>query len=117
MRRKLCRVLFIPVEGARDIPVPLRRIGSPLLWSPMLEEEAVLRRDFEELMEMVCLGEVERISAHYGTYLQIRPKAANARARTACVGTDGRAIETLPRGFYLRATFTAGLLRRHFLLP
>ncbi len=30
---------------------------------------------------------------------------------------DGRAIETLPRGFYLRATFTAGLLRRHFLLP
>ena len=117
VRRKLCRVLFIPVEGARDIPVPQRRIGSPLLWSPMPEEEAVMRRDFEELMEMVCLGEVERISAHYGTYLQIRPKAANARARTAGVGTDGRAIETLPRGFYLRATFTAGLLRRHFLLP
>jgi DNA mismatch repair protein MutH len=69
------------------------------------------------LMEMVCLGEVERISAHYGTYLQIRPKAANARARTACVGTDGLAIETLPRGFYLRAMFTAGLLRRHFVLP
>ncbi|MGH9893895.1 MAG: hypothetical protein ACREA0_18305, partial [bacterium] len=30
-----------------------------------------------------------------------------------CVGTDGRTIETLPHGFYLRATFTAGLLRRH----
>ncbi len=43
--------------------------------------------------------------------------SANARARTACVGTYGRAIETLPRGFCLRATFTAGLLRRHFLLP
>ncbi len=115
--RKLGRVLFIPVEGTRHIPVSERRIGAPLFWSPAPEEEAVLRRDFEELMEMVTLGEVERISAHYGTYLQIRPKAANARARTAGVGIDGRAVATLPRGFYLRATFTAEILRRHFLLP
>ncbi len=117
VRRKLCRVLFMPVEGARHIPVAERRLGAPLFWSPTPDEEAVLRRDFEELMEMVCLGEVERLSAHYGTYLQVRPKAANAQARTAGVGIDGRAIETLPRGFYLRATFTAELLRRHFLLP
>ena len=69
-------------RGRARIPVPLRRIGSPLLWSPMPEEEVVMRRDFEELMEMVCLGEVERISAHYGTYLQIRPRPpTRGRAR------------------------------------
>ena len=34
VRNKLSRVLWIPVEGSRDIPVGDRRVGMPLLWSP-----------------------------------------------------------------------------------
>ncbi len=117
VRRKLARVLWVPVESAPDRLFAERRIGSPLLWSPTLAEEQVLRTDFEELMDMVCLGELERISAHYGTYLQIRPKAADGRARTAAIGARGEAVQSLPRGFYLRASFTATLLRNHYLSP
>ena len=40
VRHKLKRVLWIPVEGERSIPVAERRVGSPLLWSP--HEEADL---------------------------------------------------------------------------
>lgn len=116
-RRKLARVLWIPVEAGPDPSMAERRIGSPLLWSPSPDVERVLRADFEELMDMVCLGKLERISAHVGTYLQIRPKAANGRARTGAIGPRGEAIQSLPRGFYLRASFTAALLRDHYLLP
>jgi DNA mismatch repair protein MutH len=117
VRRKLARVLWIPVEAAPEIPLLQRRLGAPLLWSPTPEQEAILRADFEELMDMVCLGQFDRLTAHYGTWLQIRPKAADSRALTRSTGEGGEAILTLPRGFYLRPAFTSELLRNHYALP
>jgi DNA mismatch repair protein MutH len=116
VRRKLQRVLWMPVEAEPGVPLERRRIGSGLLWSPAPEEDAVLRADWEELMEMVCLGQLHLISARHGTYLQIRPKAANARARRWGTGATGDRELTLPRGFYLRATFTGAVLRHHYAL-
>ncbi len=66
MRHKLKRVLWIPVEGERSIPLAQRRVGSPLLWSPNEEEDRQLREDWEELMDMIVLGQVERITARHG---------------------------------------------------
>ncbi|MFQ2677086.1 DNA mismatch repair endonuclease MutH [Aeromonas caviae] len=117
VRNKLSRVLWIPVEGSRDIPVGDRRVGMPLLWSPNEEEEGLLRQDWEELMDMIVLGEVEQISARHGQVLQLRPKAANSKARTRAIGRNGQPIMTLPRGFYLKIEFTHQLLQRHFALP
>ena len=116
VRHKLTRVLWIPVEGERSIPLAIRRVGAPLLWSPNQEEEHLLRCDWEELMDMIVLGQVERITARHGEVLQIRPKAANSKALTEGIGENGQPILTLPRGFYLKKSFTAPLLARHFLL-
>lgn len=115
VRRKLARVLWVPVEGDPAIPLPERRIGTAILWSPEPDLDDTLRTDWEELMERVVMGEVDQISAHLGTYLQIRPKAADGRAHTRAVGTDGAPVRTLPRGFYLRTAFTTEILRRHYL--
>ncbi len=116
VRHKLKRVLWIPVEGERQIPLAERHVGSPLLWSPSEEEEQQLRLDWEELMDLIVLGQVERITARHGEVLQLRPKAANSRALTEAIGADGAPILTLPRGFYLKKNFTAALLARHFTL-
>ncbi|WNN47879.1 DNA mismatch repair endonuclease MutH [Siccibacter colletis] len=116
VRHKLKRVLWIPVEGERAIPVAERRVGSPLLWSPDREEEEQLRRDWEELMDLIVLGQVERITARHGEVLQLRPKAANSKALTEAFGAHGEPILTLPRGFYLKKNFTAALLARHFMM-
>lgn len=115
VRHKLKRVLWVPVEGERSIPLAERRVGSPLLWSPNAEEDRQLRLDWEELMDMIVLGQVERITARHGEVLQLRPKAANARALTEAIGVHGEPILTLPRGFYLKKNFTRALLERHFL--
>lgn len=113
VRRKLSRVLWLPVEAEADIPIAQRRVGTALLWSPSEEENALLRRDWEELAEMICMGEVEQITARMGSALQIRPKAANAKVRCNTVGANGEAIRTNPRGYYLRPSFTRGLLARY----
>ncbi|GAB4292030.1 MAG: DNA mismatch repair endonuclease MutH [Thiohalomonadaceae bacterium] len=117
LRRKLARVLWLPVQADKEIPLAVRRVGSALLWSPSAEEEALLRRDWEELTECLLRGELEQLSARHGEILHIRPKAANSRALRHAVGADGERILTNPRGYYLRATFTAAILRRHFVLP
>ena len=114
VRRKLARVLWMPVVSERDAPLAERVVGWPLLWSPSHEEEAALRADWEELMDMVCLGELEKIDARIGTWLQIRPKAANASARRWGVGETGEHVRTLPRGFYLRPAFTRRILARSY---
>ncbi|MGY6028037.1 DNA mismatch repair endonuclease MutH [Phytobacter sp. AG2a] len=116
VRHKLQRVLWIPIEGSRDIPVAERRVGSPLLWSPDAEEEHQLRLDWEELMDLIVLGQVERITARHGEVLQLRPKAANSKALTEAIGARGEPILTLPRGFYLKKNFTGALLARHFVI-
>ncbi|HAW44466.1 MAG TPA: DNA mismatch repair endonuclease MutH [Klebsiella pneumoniae] len=116
VRHKLKRVLWIPVEGSRELPVASRRVGSPLLWSPSVQEEQQLRMDWEELMDLIVLGQVESITARHSEVLQLRPKAANSKALTEAVGQHGQPILTLPRGFYLKKNFTRALLARHFLL-
>ncbi len=112
VRRKLARVLFVPVVYETGAGFADRIIGTPIIWSPSAEEEAALRADWEELMDLACTGKVESITAHHGTHLQIRPKAANSKARQRGVGEDGAPAQTLPRGFYLRASFTASIFQR-----
>ena len=114
VRNKLSRVLWVPVEGEREIPLAERRVGSPLVWSPSHIEEQQLQADWEELMELIVLGQVEKITARHGEVLQIRPKAANSRALTDAYGASGKMIKTLPRGFYLRTQFTAKILNHHY---
>lgn len=116
VRHKLTKVLWIPVEGERSLPLGERCVGTPLLWTPSEQEDQQLQTDWEELMEMISFGRVEEITARQGQYLQIRPKAANSRALTEARGPDGEKILTLPRGFYLKKTFTAPLLAKHFIL-
>ncbi|WP_341659678.1 DNA mismatch repair endonuclease MutH [Vibrio sp.] len=111
---KLSRVLWVPVEGEREIPLAERRVGTPLIWTPSNEENAQLKADWEELMEMIVLGQVEKITAHHGQILQLRPKAAHSRALTEAYGASGKPIMTLPRGFYLRTQFTSHILANNF---
>lgn len=117
IRNKLSKVLWIPVEGEREIPLGERRVGMPLLWVPSITEENQLRADWEELMEFIVLGKIHEITGKHGQYLQLRPKAANSKVTTEAYGEQGQPIKTLPRGFYLRTQFTHAILARHFSLP
>ncbi len=112
--KKLNHVLWIPVEADNNIPLAKRRIGQGFLWQPNDQERALLSKDFSEIIEKISMGEVESITAHEGEALQLRPKAANARALTQAVGPEGELMMTLPRGFYLRPSFTRQLLQRYF---
>ncbi|MCO6538504.1 MAG: DNA mismatch repair endonuclease MutH [Gilliamella sp.] len=110
VRYKLAKVLWIPIEGERTIPLADRKVGKPIMWTPTKKQEQQLKQDWEELMDMIALGHVEKITARYGTYLQIRPKAANGQALTEAIGENGDIILTRPRGFYLKKTFTMQIL-------
>ena len=103
------------MEGERTIPLAARRVGAPLLWSPDEDEERQLRMDWEELMDLIVLGEVERITARHGEVLQLRPKAANSKALTEAIGAAGDNPHAAAR-FLSEKNFTAALLARHFLL-
>ena len=114
---KLARVLWVPIEGHSARPLAARRIGMGLLWSPNTQQWQRLRSDWEEFMDLICLGQVEVITAHMGECLQIRPKAADSHARRAGVNEHGEPMQTLPRGFYLRSRFTARILADAYALP
>ncbi|MGE3920868.1 MAG: DNA mismatch repair endonuclease MutH [Gammaproteobacteria bacterium] len=113
--RKLAHVLWLPIEADKSISLSNRRIGMGILWQMPEAVEQLLKRDWEELMELVALGQIDSISAKQGVYLQIRPKALNNKARCVGIGPDGGSIQTLPRGFYLRASFTEMILAKGYL--
>lgn len=114
LKRKLQRVLWIPIEADNRLPFAQRHIGSAILWSPNTEEEKQLKADWEELMELVCLGKLDQITSHMGKVLQIRPKGANAKSLTTTLDEEGNEIQTLPRGFYLRPEFTQQIIKTNY---
>jgi DNA mismatch repair protein MutH len=114
VKNKLQQVLWVPIDGRREIAPKDRCIATPFLWSPNAAQETQLRSDWEELMEMISLGQIENITARHGQYLQLRPKAANGDALTEAIGLNGQLIRTRPRGFYLRKEFTGKILHTFF---
>lgn len=115
VRQKLSRVLFVPIVGGG--PPGERLVGSPILWSPTPEEEALLRADWEELTELTALGELWQVDGTRGKVLQLRPKAANNKQHTWHLDADARWVQATPRAFYLRAKFTAAIVARALALP
>ncbi|OBT09298.1 DNA mismatch repair endonuclease MutH [Shewanella sp. UCD-FRSSP16_17] len=111
---KLQQVLWIPVQGDRSIPVANRKIGTPVLWSPNPEQLTALQQDWEEIMEMIALGQVEKVTARHGEVLQLRPKAANSHSLTESIAENGLIKLSNPRGFYLKINFTHQILTNAF---
>jgi DNA mismatch repair protein MutH len=109
VRRKLGCVLWVPVQAA-PVELPERHIGTPRLWRPSREQEALLRADWELLMGRIAAGGIDELTAHDGEALQVRPKGPHGRVRAAGRGPEGEALEVMPRGFYLRARFTEAIL-------
>jgi DNA mismatch repair protein MutH len=107
VRAKLARVLWVPITTAPD---GSRRVGDALLWSPSEEQESILKGDFDDILGRIGAIGIEGMSARVGRWLQLRPKAAHGRVRTRAPGGDAGLIETVPRGFYLRARLTGAIL-------
>ena len=112
--QKLSHVLWVPIITMDNMALADRQIGMPVLWQPTVEQAAMLGSDWQLLTDMICLGQLEQITAYHGNVLQIRPKAANAQAQCWGINAEGERFLTLPRGFYLRARFTSELLKSHF---
>jgi DNA mismatch repair protein MutH len=83
------------------------------LWTPSVEEEAMLAQDWQELTDMIVLGEVEKIHGKHGQVMQLRPKAANSQAKTQAYDKYGKPFMAMPRGFYLKINFTQSLLHKY----
>ena len=109
--RKLACVLWVPVVLLPGQSLGDRRLGAPVLWRPNALEEATLRADWEELSALIRAGDLEHLDARAGQALHLRPKAANAREMVPVLDDSGDWVETNPRGFYLRRSFTARLLK------
>ncbi|MDB4986734.1 MAG: hypothetical protein JWN04_1912 [Myxococcaceae bacterium] len=111
VREKLAHVLFVPIVQDQRVRGGRPTLGQPLFWQPTPEQESVLRGDFDDLVGMIALGQIEALTARLGHWLQVRPKAAHGRVRTRAYAADYEPVETIPRGFYLRSRVTHALLQ------
>jgi DNA mismatch repair protein MutH len=112
--RKMAKMLWVPIESNKEKPISALRIGSPILWSPEGEIKAQLQEDWEELTELMILGHYEALSAHKGKYLQLRPKAANAKTFIQVFNHEGEQISLVPKGFYLRTLLTKKIITANY---
>lgn len=113
-RHKIAHVLWVPVLADKGLTPAERQIGSPFLWQPSPAQELALQQDWQELTDLIALGQISQVSAHLGEYVQLRPKAANGSVRTQAYGEQGELIQAQPKGFYLRTSFTSWILQQQF---
>ncbi len=110
---KLKRMLFVVILATRELNYAERKVLGYFFYTPEPQDLSQIKGDYEEIYEQITTGNIEQISAKYGTIVQLRPKCSNGRDLTRCIGPDGKNILTRPRGFYLRRTFTAELIERY----
>jgi len=116
VKLKLSNVLWVPIESVNNLDLINRRIGKAFLWQPNHDQLTILQQDWQELTEMLQFGNIQLLSAKYGQYLQIRPKAANCKDNLAnYITSNGESIKTVPRGFYFRTSFTKSILSNFFI--
>jgi DNA mismatch repair protein MutH len=108
--KKLNHVLWVPIAKSKHQDLASALVGSPFLWQPNPNEMQLLKNDWEHVMNLVSLGQVDKLNARLGEVLQVRPKAAHSRITTSAFGREGETIKTLPRGFYLRSSFTQSII-------
>ncbi len=109
---------MVPVLATTNnhkLAIEQRVIKAPFLWDMDNTIEKILRIDWEELMELLQLGHGKNLTAKFGTFLHIRPKAANSKILQDYINADGSKTKIIPRGFYLRTQFTADILENRFL--
>lgn len=114
VKLKLSHVLWVPIQSDPSIAFAERRIGVPVFWQPSESQMQQLKTDWQELTDQLQLGYAHTLNGLSGQVLQIRPKAANAQIVTHAYDEQGDPCVTLPRGFYLRATFTNEILAKSF---
>jgi DNA mismatch repair protein MutH len=103
-KKKLTRVLFIPVERATHV------VGTSFLYEPDPATLDVLRHDWEDLADLVARGLGFACSSRRGTILHLRPKARDASVVTHVDVVDDADVALRPQGFYLRRAFTQALV-------
>ncbi|MBX2812405.1 MAG: DNA mismatch repair protein MutH [Myxococcales bacterium] len=117
LAKKLNRVLFVPVEAHPQLPLSVRRLGSPFLWYPTHQHMEALENDWNQFAECIRKNGVDGLGSHLGNILQIRPKGSDARDRTKVHTRGGVTIETMRRGLYLRPRFVQQLFSQSFHMP
>ncbi|MBK4765364.1 MAG: DNA mismatch repair endonuclease MutH [Pantoea sp. Brub] len=115
VRKKLSKVLWIPIDGKKTIPLCMRRIHAPIIWIPNSTEDIMLGKDWEELADMILMGQINQITAYHGSWLQILSKSVKKQCSIQSLDEDGHRITTHQLGFYLRKSFTQLILKHHFL--
>ncbi len=110
---KIKRMLFVLVSASRDKDYVDRYVVGYFFYAPTPEEIEIIRNDFNEIYELIKTGNIDKVNARLGSIIQMRPKAANGRALTECVGPTGEIIKTRPRGFYMRRSFSERLIAQH----
>jgi DNA mismatch repair protein MutH len=110
--KKVHRILLVFVLAPRDLEMAQRKILGYIFWEPTSDDLKTIKGDYDELMEMIETGGIGEITARIGAIVQLRPKGANGRELTECIGPEGSIIKTRPRGFYMRRSFMQEIIRR-----
>ncbi|PPI87774.1 DNA mismatch repair endonuclease MutH [Candidatus Pantoea edessiphila] len=112
---KLSNILWIPIEGTVSIPLKIRKIGKPLLWSPNIKEKIMLRKDWEEIIDMIVFGKMRYVTTYQGTLLQIKTKNNN-KMLIKNIDSKIRNILSTTRSFYLKRSFTKIIMSSHHII-
>jgi DNA mismatch repair protein MutH len=109
--KKLNKVLWVPILIKPQSPLGDNIILEPIMWQPSPEINAILEQDFRELMDLFYLGQASLLTAKYGTYLHIRPKAANSHMVVDYLDSNNVYTKIVPKGFYLRTQLTKQIMQ------
>ncbi len=83
-------MLWIPIEGERNDSIGATACRAADFMATECGRGGAVKQDWEELMDLIVLGEVKKIDARIGEVMQLRPERSNNQALTKGDRATGR---------------------------
>ncbi|QTM69425.1 hypothetical protein HIC20_00665 [Buchnera aphidicola (Hormaphis cornu)] len=110
---KIKKILWIPILKKKTSSLKYFKILKPFLWSPSSEDMKILKKDWEEFMDLIILGNFKKITSEFGQFLHICIKSKNKNILTKAIGNLGEYTKTNPISFYFRKKFVLSILKKY----
>lgn len=114
-RQLLERILFVPIEKPSVDDPSYWHLHEAFGWTPSSDVWAVLEGDYERIRDLARRGRADDLSSSvasgHGEFLIPKTAGRDSRDVREYVDAQGHRASARVRGFYLRNSFTATLVR------
>ncbi|QJC36272.1 hypothetical protein GJT99_02035 [Enterobacteriaceae endosymbiont of Donacia cincticornis] len=108
---KISKILWIPIiTKSVNTHIFKKKIGNPFFWEPSTKDKIKLDNDWNNLIKLLIIGQLQNINYYNGYILLVKNKS-NTKQLTKTINKNGKILYISPKAFYFKKKYLNSLFQ------